>query len=334
MLSPDDTTQTKDAIGQVPRTFDRRSAFSERRQSILHQKQNEKETDSLAVVRPETAEHATPHAKVAWRQVIQLREENRRLRYELEEARSEMQRLLVDYTAVQTQYDGEVTAIHNGQLQELEHYQSHLQEAIHERNRLQEAYRQLERRYQELYSDFQASVQEEYEKKLSEATQTLLLSPDKATMVLPGAAMKTIELHVNQVKTKQLLEVQYLTSEVQRITAHLEQEQSQVEEERQRLLRMQQSAREQAELRRKNIQVQLRARWAVALAFVTTGTLVFLVVLQYLFLFFLHVHLSVAIAVSLIAPILLCVIAALVFSHPLSTIRHYYKSAPHKKKVQ
>ncbi|GAC1618863.1 MAG: hypothetical protein NVS4B11_09480 [Ktedonobacteraceae bacterium] len=333
MLSPDDTTQTTGAIGQVPRTFDRRSAFSERRHNILQQKQSEKETDALPVVKAESSDHAAPGAKVAWRQVTQLREENRHLRHKLDELQGEMQRLLVEYTAMQADFEREVPIIHSGQLQELEHNQGHLQEMTNERNRLQESYRQLERRYQELYSDFQASVQEEYEKKLSEAAQTLILSPDKAPVVLQGA-MKTIELHVNAAKTKQLVEARYLTGEVQRITAHLEQEQSQVEEERQTLLRMQNTVREQAELRRKTIQSHLRARWTAALAFVTTGTLLLLVVLQYLFLFLFRVPVSTAITTALLAPILVCIVVAIVFSRPFSTIRYYYKSAPHKEKMK
>ena len=334
MLSPDDTTQTTEAIGQVPRTFNHRSVFSERRQNILHQKQNEKETDSLPAVKVEDAEHATPHGKVAWRQVIVLREENRRLRHELDEVRGEMQRLLIEYTSIQSEFEREVTAIHSGQLQEIDHYQSHLLEVTNERDRIQEAYKQLEHRYQELYANFQTTVQEEYEKKLSEAAQTLVLSPDKATTVLHADAMKTIEFHVNQLKTKQLVEARYLTGEVQRITMHLEQEQSQVEEERQKLLHMQNSVREQAELRHKTVQAHLRARWTVALAFVTLGALVMLVVLQYLFLFLFHVHFVWAITISLVAPILVCVIAAMVFSTPLSAIRHHYTSAPLKKKVK
>jgi len=334
MLSPDDTTKTTDAVEQSPRIFDHRSALSERRQNILQQKQIEKETDTLPAVKAETSEHVVPHAKVAWRQVMQLREENRHLRYQLEEVRSEKQRLLVAYTTIQAEFEREVAAIQRGQLQELEQYQSHLQEVTNERNRLQQAYKQMEHRYQELYANFQVSVDEEAEKKLSDMAQTLVLSPDKVTTVLPSDAMKTIEFHVNQAKTKQLVEAQYLTDEVQRITTHLEQEQSQVEEERQNLLRMQNSVREQAELRSKTMQAHLRTRWTAALAFVVLGALVALVILQYLFLFLFHVHVVLAITFSLLAPIVVCVLAAIVFSTPLSAIRHHYTSAPHKKKVK
>ncbi len=334
MLLPDDTTKTTDAVGQSSRTFDHRSAMSERRQNILHQKQVEKETDALPIVKTETLEQAIPHAKSTWRPIVQLRDENKHLRLQLDQTQREMQRLLVAYTSLQSEFDREVAAIHSGQLQELEQYQRHLQDVTDDRNRLQESYKQMEHRYQELYANFQATVDEEADRKLSDMAQTLVLSPDKVTTVLPNDAMKTIEFHVNQAKTKQLVEARYLTDEVQRITVHLEQEQMQVEEERQTLLRMQNSVREQAELRHKTIKSHLRARWTAALAFVTLGTLVALVAMQYLFLFLFHVHFVLAITISLIAPILLCIVAAVVLSGPLSTIRHHYTSAPHKKKVK
>lgn len=334
MLSPDDITKTTDAVGQNSRIFDHRSALSERRQNILQQKQVEKETDSLPAVRAETSEHGIPSAKIAWRQVIHLREENRHLRHQLEETRGEKQRLLTAYTQLQGSLERELAAIHRGQAQELEHYQRHLQEVTNERNRLQESYKTMEHRYQELYANFQVAVDEEAERKLSDVAQTLVLSPEKVTTVLPSEAMKTIEFHVNQAKTKQLVEAQYLTDEVQRITVHLEQEQAQVEEERQNLLRMQNTVREQAELRQKTLETRLRARWTAAIAFVTLGALVALVILQYLFLFLDHVHIGFAIALSLIAPIVICVVAAIIFSGPITAVRHHYTSAPHKKKAK
>ncbi len=332
MLSPDDTTHTTGAMNQVPRTFDHRNAFSERRQNILQQKQSERETEALPTVKKEASEQGTPSAKGAWRQVIHLRAENTRMRHELEEMRSKMQRLLAEYTTMQEKFEREVTVIHSGQSHELEQVQRHLQDVINERNRFQESYRKMEHRYQELYSNFQVAVEEESEKMLSEAAQTLVLSPENAPAVLRGA-MKTIELQTRQGEAQHLVEAHYLKDEVRRITTHLEQEQSQLEEERQTLLRMQNSVREQAELRQKTLQAHLRSRWVAALAFVTTSVLVLLVVLQYLFLFLFRVHISTTISLSLLAPIVVCVIVAAVFSRPFSTMRHLYRSAPHKKNV-
>jgi predicted nucleic acid-binding Zn-ribbon protein len=327
MLSPDDTSRNPAA--NEHRSFDFRSALSGRRRSILRQKQSERETESLPTVKKNTAEQA----KGAGRQVVQLRDENKRLRSELAELRGEMQRLVAEHTAMQGHFEREVSVIHSGHLQELEQTQRHLQEVTKERNRFQESYRKMEHRYQELYSNFQVALEEETEKMLSEAAQTLIISPENAPAVLRGA-VKTIELQVRQDEDQQLGAAHGLKDEFRRITSRLEQEQSALEEERQTLLRMQNSAREQAELRHKTLQERLRARWTTALAFLTTGVLVLLVVLQYLFLFLLRVRISNTISIALLAPIVLCVLLAIVFSRPFATMRHFYKSAPQKKKVQ
>ncbi len=333
MLSPDDTTRTTEAMRQLPRTFDHRSALSERRQNILQQKQSEKETETLPAVKNEVAEQGTAGAKVAWRQVTQLREENRRIRHELDAMHGEMQRLLKEYTAMQGDFEREVTVIHSGHSHELEQYHGHLQEVTNERNHLQEAYRTMERRYQELYSNFTATVQEECEKHLSVAAQTLVLEPDAAPIELQDA-MRTIKLRATQIEQKQLVEARYLTGEAQRITTQLEQEHSEVEAERQKLLGMQDTVREQAELRYSMVQSHLRARWTIAFTLVTLSVLVLLVVLQYSFLTLFHVHLILAITVSLLAPILICIVCALLFSRPFSTLKQYYEAAPHKRKTK
>src|SRR6266849_6284105 len=134
MLPPDDTTQTTGSSERTSRPHNRRDSLSERRQNILHQKQ----TDTLPVVNNEA-----PNGRIAWRQLIQLREENKRLRWELAEL------------------EKEIEAIHNSHQQEIEQYENHLQNMMEERDRLKESHYQLERRYQELYHDFHNTVEEE-----------------------------------------------------------------------------------------------------------------------------------------------------------------------------
>ncbi len=155
-----------ESLERLPRPSDRRSPTNERRQSIVQQKN----TDVLPSVSVET-----PHAKIAWRQVIQLREENRHLRFELEEQRTEMQQLIAAYTSLQAQFDQEATSIHGSYQQEREQYQSHLQALMDERNHLQETYSDLERRYMDLYHTFQDAVEEEAHKMVTEAAQTIEL---------------------------------------------------------------------------------------------------------------------------------------------------------------
>jgi hypothetical protein len=327
MLSPDDTTHTHqvtESLERLPRLSDRRSPTTERRQSMLQQKN----TDVLPSVTVET-----PHAKIAWRQVIQLREENRHLRFELEEQRMEMQQLLAEYNALQAQFDQEATGIQSGYQQEREQYQHHVQALMDERNRLQEAYTNLERRYMDLYHTFQDAVEEEAHKIVTEAAQTVELSPDSAPMLFQDV-MKTLELHVRQEEDKHLVEALYLKREVQRMAVLLEQERLQIEEERRNLLIMQSTAREQSELRQKSLQAGLRSRWKVRSITVPIGVIVLLVTLQFLFLNLAHVKIAAEISFLLLLPIIICSLLAFVLAGPLSRARDVYYGAPHKKKVE
>lgn len=333
MLSPDDSMRTEAMRQPARRTFDYRSKIAERRQSILLQRQQEKQqdrnTDMLPGIAMEPVE--VPSAKMAWRQVTLLREENKRLEAGLESVREEMRQLNTRYAAVKADYEKELSIIHNGQQLELEQYHGQLQEVTGERNHLKEAYFQLERRYQELYNDFQQTVEEEARKMVADAAKTLVLTPDDEPEMMRDV-MKTIKLHAQQVEDKQLVEVLYLKREVQRLGDQLSRERLELEQERQRLLQMQHTAREQAELRHKVVLSRLRTRWTMAVAFVTTSAIVLLVLLQLLFLGMDHVPFTAGLDFAIFAPILFAVIFSLIFAHPISKIRSIYKSAPHKKK--
>jgi uncharacterized integral membrane protein len=327
MLSSDDTTQTTrvtEAIERVPRPLERRSPVNERRQSPLRQKQ----TDVLPQVTVDT-----PHSKVAWRQVIHLREENRRLRFELEEQRAEMRQLVAEYTSLQTHFEKEVAVVHSGYQQEKEQYQSHLLDLMDERNRLLGAQAQLEHRYQDLYHSFQDAVEEEAQKMVTQAAQTLELSPDSTPLVLQDV-MKTLELQVRREEDKHLVEALYLKREVQRMAGLLEQERALIAEERQRLLVMQNTAREQAELRQKTLQLRLRSRWKARTITTTIGMICLLVILQFLFLNLAHVKLAAYISFLLLLPIIICSLLAFVFSGPLARARESYYTAFRKKKTR
>src|SRR3989440_12903592 len=120
MLPPDDTTQTTGSSERTPRPHNRRHSLSERRQNILHQKQ----TDTLPVVNNEA-----PNVRIAWRQLIQLREENKRLRWEMSEL------------------EKEIEAIHSSHQQVVEQYENHLQTMMEERDGFKESHHELERLY-------------------------------------------------------------------------------------------------------------------------------------------------------------------------------------------
>ncbi|GHO96799.1 hypothetical protein KSF_068470 [Reticulibacter mediterranei] len=335
MLSSDDLTQTTDelvtgelqtgALERLPRILDRKSLVSERRQSILHQKQT---TDALPNLTPDT-----PNAKVAWRQVMQLREENRRLRFDLDEAQTELQRLVADYKALQSEFEREASIIHNGHQQEVEHYQNLLSEATAERDRLREAQQQLEQRYQDLYHSFQETVDEEARKMVSEATKTLTLSPDSRPVLLQEM-METVESQVRRVEDKHLVEALYLKREVERMAGQMEQKQRELDQELQNLLSMQLTVREQAKLRMKVLHSRLHARWTVKSVSTTLGILALLIVLQFACLAFFHVQVGSNLSLSLITPIVVCVILALVLTTPINMIKHLYTGAPHKRRVK
>lgn len=277
MLSPDDVTQTG-PIEQLPRSFDLRSAFSERRQHILQQKQ----TDALPTVPIET--HGM---KNVFRQVLLLRGENKRLRAELEGLREERQRLVTEYTALQ----------------------------------------------EDLHHSFGTAVEEEAEKLVLSATQTLELSLDETPPLL-ASVKKTIKLHAQQVEDVQLVETLYLKGEVQRMSQILQQERRQIDDERQTLIVMRNSIREQARLRYKTIDTHLRVRWKASFAFATILLLLLYMVLQFVFLAIFHVAMGAILDLSLFGPIIVCSLITLALVHPLALFKGLYESVPHKKKAK
>jgi chromosome segregation ATPase len=334
MLSSDDLTQTTDdlvtgeletgALERLPRILDRKSLVSERRQSILQQKQ-------LDTLSPLTTD--TPNAKVAWRQVAQLREENRRLRFELEEVQTELQRLVADYKALQSEFESEASIIHNGHQQEIEHHQSHLREVAEERHRLQEALQQLEQRYQDLYHSFQDAVEEEAHKMVTEATKTLTLSSEDRPALLQEV-VESVELRVRRTEDKHLVEALYLKRELQNALEQIQHKYYDFDQELKKLLAMQQTAREQAKLRQKMLHSRLYARWTVKSVFTTLSVLFLLIALQFLCLKLFHVQVASNLSLSLVTPIVVCVVLAVVLATPINMIKHIYTGAPHKKRVK
>lgn len=317
-------TQTTDSIRPLSRTSDRRSMLNERRQQMLHNK----DTESLPQVTIEG-----PSTRVAWRQVSHLREENRHLRFTLDQQQADLQRIINEYSVLQATYDKEVTIIHHGHIQEIEQYQSHLREMMEERNQLQETYRQLEQRYQSLYHSFQDAAEEEAHKMLIEAANSVEVSPEKVPAFLRDI-VKTLESQTREIEDKSLLEALYLKGEVQRMAEALTIEQQQLDEQRQQLFAMQHTARKQAELYQETLRSRLYARWKFNSAVTSVGLLAALVVLQFLFLYLFHVAFVTPVAFSIVAPIVLCVALAFLLAQPVSMVKDIYHSAPHKKRVK
>jgi cation transport ATPase len=305
MLPPDDSTQTTGSSERTSRPYNRRDSLSERRQNILHQKQ----TDTLPAVNNEA-----PNGRIAWRQLIQLREENKRLRWELAE------------------FEGEIEAIHSGHQQEIEQYQNHLQSLMEERDSLKESHYQLERRYQELYHDFHNTVEEEAQKMVQEAARTIVLSPESRPAMM-NDAMRTVELHVRQVEDERTAEALYLMRQAQRKAKEMEQElaneRQQIEAERQNFQNLHNSIREQAKLRKRVVEQHLRARYMFSIMLITTVLLLLLPVFQIMLLSALHIKMPPGI--YLFAPIVLCLLLAGFFSYAFSSARVLAANTRHKR---
>ncbi len=338
MLSPDDITQSTGPLEQSPLDVDRQGPFGEKRP--------EKQTiDVLSIANDtaaETADARSPH-----RQVMRLRQENRRLHLEVEALRQESRRLRPEVEALrldreqliarlnvlQKEFDENVDAIHSGHLQETEHYDSHLRELMEEHNRLQEAHHELEQRYQELQHSFSTVGEEEARKMITEAIHALEHSPEHVSPLLTDA-MKTLELRARQEEEQYLLETLSLKNEVKRLAEQLEQERLQLATERQQLTTMQWRASEQTKLRMKVLETHLNARWTTHFAFVTTIVLCLLVALQFLFLSLFHVHTAAVTSLSLIAPIVICAIVTVFLAYPSATMNRFHASLSHKKVVK
>lgn len=315
--------QTAHSYRSVSRITERRHALNGRRQQV-----QERDTDALPQISLEP-----PGVRAAWRQVIHLREENRHLRFALDQQQLEMQRLFDEYRALQATSDKEMAVIHKGYQQEIGQYQNHLREMMEERNRVQEAYLQMEQRYQILYHTFQEGVEEGARKMVMEATQTIELSPEKVPAFLQDA-VKTLEIRAREVEDKHLLEILYLKSEVQRMFEELTAERKSLDAERQRLFTMQHTAREQAELYQKTLQSRMYARWKFKSAVTSVGLLVTLIVLQFLALSLFHIPFVTAVSFAIFAPVILCSLLAFVLARPLTTVKEVYESSPHRKKVK
>nr|HET6900874.1 hypothetical protein [Ktedonobacteraceae bacterium] len=310
MSSSDDAIQSTDLNEQVVPSFNRRSSVSERRHNILQQKQ----TDHLPTLSAEM-----PNAKLAWRQMMQLREENKRLRWEL------------------ASYEKDLDETHSNQQQEMEHLQLQVQELMEERNNAKDALVQLEHRYQELYHTFQSEVEEEARRMVEEAARTLVLTPENRPTTRTDL-LKTVELHVRQAEDRHTAEALYLMRQAQRKAAQLEQElateRQQIAIERQNIHNLQQSVREQAQLRKRVVTERLRVGYTLTLTLMTTVLLILLPIFQVIFFSFLGIPLMTATIFALFAPLLLCIVLAAIIAYVRSNTRLIVESTPHKQKEE
>ncbi len=296
MLSSDDTTYNTSANPIV------RSSRAASRREIINDKRH-KNTDMLPNINNEMST-----GKTAARQVTSLREENKRLRWELDE----LQRQILYHTNTQAQLEKEIDAIHRSQQQVIEQYEIHLREAIAERNQLQEEKEEWEQRYQKLYHSFHEKVAEEATKMVEEAAQTLVLSPEHTPPLLRDVA-KTLEFQVKQTEDQHVAQLLTLMRQAQYKAALLERElaneREKIAAERQNLLIQQNSIREKAQYRYNTLERHLKAHWTLTLALMSAALLILVSVFQLLF-YSMHLPLG----FILVAPVVICVGLAFLFA--------------------
>jgi len=327
MLSRDDNTYpTTSPLERPSRPFNHKELLSERRQAILQQKHLERHTDFIPRVNGDTS-----HGKTSENVVVQLRDEIKHLRLELEQQHAELEQLIADYNSAQEQFDKEIEAIHYGHQQEIEQYQGHLREMMEERKELQESYQALQRRYQELYHDYQdtfhEAVEEEAGKMVKEAARTLVLSPEHVPPLLHDVK-KTVEFQIKQEEDQHIAEALYTMRQAQikaeQLELELARERAQIDIERHNLVLQQKSIREQANQRYAALRKHLQARSTIVLTMMTTVLLLLLPLLQFVCLNLLKVPLTGSLLLSLLLPIIVCVAAAYYFAQ-LRFISHSHQ---------
>lgn len=296
MLSSDETGyDTSGSLMRASRAASRRELLRSKRA---------RNTEMLPGVNEEDARGKTPRT-----QVPHLREENANLRRELEAVQAQ----LTLYQSSLDLLDGEIETIHRDHRQEVEQYQQHLREMMEERNQMQEVNQQWERRYQDLYHSFQDAVEEEANKMVKEAAQTLVLSPEH-TPALLNDVVKTFEAQVKQTEDQRTAELLAVLRQAQYKSELLEQEVShernELAAERENLRLLRESITQQAQQRYQVEQARLRARYTAGLTFTAMLLLCLLVTLETIFYSF-----HFALALDLFVPLVACLSLTYAVAH-------------------
>ncbi|HEY0755225.1 MAG TPA: hypothetical protein VGD98_14795 [Ktedonobacteraceae bacterium] len=256
-----------------------RASRAASRREILKSKRT-RNTEMLPSINDEDAYGKSPRS-----QVTHQREENLRLRHELEE----LQGQLSEYQDSINVLDEEIETIHRDHRQEIEQHQQHLREMLEERNQMQEVNQHWEQRYQELYHAFQDAVEEEANKLVQEAAQTLILAPEH-TPALLSDVVKTLETQMKQTEDQRTAELLAIMRQAQYKSELLEQEvareRNELASEREHLLLLRGSISQQAQQRYQVESARLRARWTLGLTFTSILMLCVLATLETVFISF------------------------------------------------
>jgi hypothetical protein len=283
---PDHTTST----GPI----DRSSRIAYRREIINEKRQ--RHTDMLPNINGERSQ-----GKTTSRQIAQLREENKRFRWKIDE----QQHLIYQYRQTQAQLERELDNLLRSKQNEIEQYEIHLREAIEERNQLEASNQELKRRYEELDHSFHENVSEEAKKMVSEAANTIILTPEHTPPLLRDVA-KTVELHLKQTEDQHVAALLSLIRQAQYKSDLLEQELAnerlKIAEERQNLLDQQARISEKAQYRYTTMQQHLQAHWTLVLTLMAAFLLILVPIFQLVF-----VAMKVPLDIAIFVPVIICI---------------------------
>ncbi len=285
-----DFNTSQDSIDRSTRVANRREIINEKKQ---------RHTDRLPKMSGDS-----PNGRTAYRQLAQLREENKRLRWKLDE----QQHLIYQYRQAQAQLEQEIDSLNLNKQTVIEQYEIHLREAIEEHNQLELENQELRRRYTELYHSFHENVSEEAEKMVAEAATTIILTPGHTPPLLRDVA-KTVELHMKQTEDQHVAELLSLIRQAQYKSELLEQElaieRERIAEERQNLIDQQTRISQQAQYRYSTMEQHLKYHWTMVLTLMATFLLILVPILQFGF-----IALRAPLFIAILTPILLSIAIA------------------------
>jgi hypothetical protein len=313
MFSSDETGY--DTTGSVMR-----NSRAASRRELLKSKRT-RTTDILPTLNQREGRAKVPRSPLA-----QLREENLHLRRELESLQEQVE----DYQESLELLGDEIEAIHRAHQQEIEQYQQHLRDMMDERNQMQEANQNWERRYQELYHSFQDAVEEEANKMVQEAAQTLVLSPEH-TPALLGDVVKTLEAQLKQTEDQRTAELLAVMRQARYKSELLEQEvareRAELAAERENLRAWRESIAQQAQQRYQMERTRLRGRWTAGLTLISLLLFTLMVVLELVFYSF-----HAALYITLFVPLAICMVLSYIIAHLHTSgrVRVQVKAQPQK----
>jgi DNA repair exonuclease SbcCD ATPase subunit len=294
MFPPDDT-DFNTSTGPIDSSALDRSAHVAYHREMINEKR-QRHTDMLPKLNAEIS-----NGKTTTRQVTHLREENRRFRLRIDE----LQGLIYEYRQTQAQLERELDSLQSNKQNEIEQYEIHLREAIEERNQLEATNQELKKQYQDLDHSFHEKVSEEAKKMVTEAANTIILTPEHTPPLLRDVA-KTVELHTKQTEDQHVAELLSLIRQAQYkadlLELELATEREKIAAERQNLLDQQSRISEHAQYRYTTMQQHVRAHWTVALTLMAASLLILVPILQLVF-----VSMKVPLDIAIFFPVLICI---------------------------